>query len=393
MVTILQVVPRLDAGGTELTTVEISQALLEAGAKAIVVSEGGRMAEAIRAAGGEVILLPAASKNPLTIYANAGKIARIVAERGIDLIHARSRAPAWSAYLAAKRTKRPFVTTYHGAYREVGRIKAAYNGVMAKGDRVIANSNYTALLIGRREPRAMDRIKVIHRGVDAREYDPSKFTQEAVDALRASWGVPEGDKIVLHAARLTRGKGQRQLIAAVAKLQDEGRLDNVTIVLAGEGSEVYRQELLSLISTHGLAGKVRLVGHCREMPKAYLTAHVTVTVSTVPETFGRTSIEAQAMGCPVIVPDIGASPETIIAPDDDPEGFSGWLVPAGDVEALSRRLAEILPMSGAEKAAIGARARSFATTRFTLSRMQEKTLAVYDDLLGTDLAARFRERR
>src|SRR5688572_9130750 len=208
MVTILQVVPRLDAGGTELTTVEISQALLEAGAKAIVASEGGRMAETIRAAGGEVILLPAASKNPLTIYANTGRIARIVAERGIDLIHARSRAPAWSAYLAAKRVKRPFVTTYHGAYREVGRIKAAYNSVMAKGDRVIANSNYTALLIGRREPRATDRITVIHRGVDAREYDPSKIAQEAVDALRASWGVPVGDKIVLHARSEERRVGK-----------------------------------------------------------------------------------------------------------------------------------------------------------------------------------------
>ena len=393
MVTILQVVPRLEAGGSELTTVEISQALQQAGARAVIVTEGGRMAEEIKAADGQVITLPVASKNPLTMLANARKLARIVSEQGIDLLHARSRAPAWSALLAARRTGRPFVTTYHGAYAEIGPLKAAYNSVMARGDRVIANSNYTASLIGRREPKASSRIRVIYRGVEALEYDPTAFSKETVDGIRKQWGVPLGKKIVFHPARLTRGKGQRQLIAAAAQLDAEGKLENATIVIAGDGGETYKRELLSLISWYGLGDKVRLVGLVREMPAAYLAAHVTVTVSTVPEAFGRTSIEAQAMGCPVIVPNLGASPETIVAPEQDGAGFTGWLVPARDLKAFADRLEQVLSLTETARSEIGARSRRFVTGRFTLRRMQEMTLAVYDDLLGSNLAARFREGR
>jgi glycosyltransferase involved in cell wall biosynthesis len=390
MVTILQVVPRLDAGGSELTTVEIAEALLLSGAKALVVTEGGRMAEAIKAAGGEVINLPVASKSPVTMLANARSLARIVRDRGVDLVHARSRAPAWSALLACRRTGRPFVTTYHGAYGEVGPLKAAYNNVMAKGDLVIANSHYTASLVASREPKANGRIRVIYRGVEGREYDPAAISASAADEIRKEWGVPAECRIVLHAARLTRGKGQRQLVAAAARLKAAGKLDNAAFVLAGEGGEAYRRRLLSLISRHGLDDKVLLVGHCQDMAAAYLSAHVTVTVSTVPEAFGRTSIEAQAMGCPVIVPDIGASPETIVSSEQDQAGFTGWLVPGRDVEALASRLEQVLSLPDPARDEIGARAREFVTARFTLKRMQEMTLAVYDELLGTELATCFR---
>jgi glycosyltransferase involved in cell wall biosynthesis len=393
MVTILQVVPRLEAGGSELTTIEISHALQRAGAKALVITEGGRMTEAVEAVDGQVVTLPVASKNPLTMLANARRIARIVDERGVDLLHARSRAPAWSALLAARRTGRPFVTTYHGAYHEIGPLKAAYNNVMARGDRVIANSHYTASLICSRELKASSRVRVIYRGVEAHEYDPAAFPKSTVNNIRKDWGVPPGKKIVLHPARLTRGKGQRLLIAAATQLDAEGKLDDATFVIAGDGGETYKRELLSLISWHNLGDKVRLVGLCREMPAAYLAAHVTVTVSTVPEAFGRTSIEAQAMGCPVIVPDLGASPETIISPEQDSAGFTGWLVPARDVTSLAGRLGEVLSLSEPERSQIGDRSRRFVTARFTLKSMQEMTLAVYDDLLGSNLAARFREGR
>jgi glycosyltransferase involved in cell wall biosynthesis len=397
MVTILQVVPRLDAGGSELATLEIAQALVKAGATALVVSEGGRMVPEIAAAGGEIVTLPAASKNPLTMLANARRLTRLVKERSVDLLHARSRAPAWSALRAARRTGRPFVTTYHGAYGEVGPFKTLYNSVMARGDRVIANSRYTAQVIAERDGSAQDRIRIIYRGVEGTAFDPAAVDPQAVERLRAAWGVPAGTRIVLHAARLTSLKGQRDLIAAAAQLEHAGALDGSVFILAGDapGRDAYREELIGLIERHGLSGKVRLVGHCSEMPAAFLAAHVAVTTSTVPETFGRTSVEAQAMGCPVIVPDLGALPETIVAAPQNPDGqsqpaFTGWLVPPRDVSALADRLAQALALSPTEGAEIGARARVHVAAHFTLRQMQGLTLAVYDELLGTDLAEKFR---
>ena len=391
MVTILQVVPRLDAGGSELATIEVTQALSRAGAIALVATEGGRMAGEIGKSGGEIVTLPVASKSPFTMIANIRRLADLIEERQVDLVHARSRAPAWSAFLAARQTRKTFVTTYHGAYGEVEPFKAAYNSVMARGERVIANSRYTASVIEERDPRARDRIRVIYRGVDRSTFDPAAIDADDVAKLRAAWGVAPAASIVLHAARLTGIKGQRDLIAAAARLKDQGMLDDAVFILAGDGArDAYREELIGLIAHHGLDKKVRLVGHCGEMPTAYVAAHVAVTTSTVPETFGRTSVEAQAMGCPVIVPDLGALPETIVSPEQDPKGFTGWPVPPRDVAALAGRIKQALALTSEERHGIGARAREHVAAKFTLARMQAATLAVYDELLGSDLDVRFR---
>jgi glycosyltransferase involved in cell wall biosynthesis len=390
MVTVLQVVPRLDAGGSELATIEIAQALSRVGARALVATEGGAMAEEVTRAGGEIMTLPVASKSPLTMIANIGRLADLILQHQVDLVHARSRAPAWSAFLACRQTLKPFVTTYHGAYGEVGPFKAVYNSVMARGNRVIANSSFTASVIEARNASAKDGIRVIYRGVDRAIFDPAAVDAAAVKSLRAKWGVPPGSKIVLHAARLTSIKGQRDLIAAAALANERGALDDAVIILAGDGRDAYREELTRLIADLGLGNKVRLVGHCREMPAAYLAAHVAVTTSTVPETFGRTSAEAQAMGCPVIVPDLGALPETIVTPEEDASEFTGWLFPPRDVAALATRIGGALALSAEERDAIGARARAHVAGKFMLEQMQEATLAVYDELLGTDLAERFR---
>jgi glycosyltransferase involved in cell wall biosynthesis len=392
MVTILQVVPRLDAGGSELATIEIAQALSRAGARALVATEGGRMAEEVGKAGGEIVALPVASKSPFTILANIGRLTKLIRDQKVDLVHARSRAPAWSALLAAQRTGKPFVTTYHGAYGEAGPFKAAYNSVMAKGDRVIANSRYTASVIEARDARAKDRIRIIYRGVDQSVFDPAAVDAQAVDALRAAWRVPPSTKIVLHAARLTSIKGQRDLIAAAALANKTGALDKAVVILAGDatGRDAYREELLGLIARHGLGDKVRLVGHCSEMPAAYFASQVAVTTSTVPETFGRTSAEAQAMGCPVIVPDLGALPETVVAQGQGQAGFTGWLFPPRDIASLASRIGRALALTAAERAAIGARAREHVAANFTLGQMQGATLAVYDELLGSDLGERFK---
>src|SRR5512132_2936520 len=241
MVTILQAVPRLDAGGSELATIEIAQALSRAGASAPVATEGGRMEDEVGKAGGEIVTLPVASKSPFTILANIRRLTKLIRHRKVDLVHARSRAPAWSALLAARRTGKPFVTTYHGAYGEIGPFKAAYNRVMAKGDRVIANSRYTATVIEARSARAKDRIRVIYRGVDQSVFDPRAVDAQFVEKLRAGWGVPPGTKIVLHAARLTSIKGQRDLIAAAALANAEGALRDGVVILAGDapGRDAY----------------------------------------------------------------------------------------------------------------------------------------------------------
>jgi glycosyltransferase involved in cell wall biosynthesis len=392
-VTILQVVPRLDAGGAETSTVEINEALARAGATTLVATEGGRMVSKITQAGGEIVELPVASKNPLTIFANAGRLTQLIECRKVDLIHARSRAPAWSAFLAARRTGRPFVTTYHGAHKQADFFKAMYNSVMARGDRVIANSCYTADLIATRRRAAQDRIRLIYRGIDDSIFDPATVSADVVERLRERWGVAPGVKIVLHPARLTRLKGQRFVIEAAANLNRQGALEGAVVIFVGgaaESKDSYRRELIELIARHGLGEKARLVGYCDDMRAAYRAAHVAVVPSVVPETFGRTGVEAQAMGCPVVLSNLGAMPETLIPAQDDENGFTGWLTPPRDVDALAERIRLALALTPRERAAIGARSRAHVTARFQLAQMQLATLAVYDELLDSNLADLFR---
>src|SRR6185295_5522868 len=212
-----------------------------------------------------------------------------------------------------------------------------------------------------------------------------------VAKLRQRWGVSPETKIVLQAARLTGLKGHRQTIEAAAALCREDALGDAVIVFAGDapGKAAYRQELIALIARHGLTDEVRLVGHCQDMPAAFLAAHVAIMPSLVPETFGRTSVEAQAMGCPVILSEIGALPETVVTPLQDQARFTGWLVPPGDAPALAGAIRAALALSSEQRAAIGGRASARASVEFALWQMQMKTLAVYDELLGTHLAETF----
>jgi glycosyltransferase involved in cell wall biosynthesis len=390
--TIVQIVPRLETGGSEQSAVEINAALVLAGATSLVVSEGGRLAAAIAEAGGRNIVLPVASKNPVQIAANIGRLRRLIAEHQVDLVHARSRAPAWSALFAAHASKRPFVTTYHGSYASRAPFKTAYNSVMARGDLVIANSNFTADLVHRRHGTPYERMPVVPRGVDIRVFDPARIAPARLQRLQRAWRVPPGNRIVLQAARLTDWKGQRHLIDAAAKLKRAGELAAITVVMAGsaQGREAYREEIERLIAEAGLEDQVRLVGHCDDMPAAFALAHAAVVCSILPETFGRTSIEAQAMGCPVIVTDIGAAPETIIAGGQGAD-YTGWVVPPADGAALAERLQQVLAMPGGQRGAVAARARRHVGEHFSLQAMQRGTLSVYDRLLGTRLSAAFGE--
>jgi len=389
---VAQIIPRLDTGGAELATVEMTRAIVMAGGRAMVLCEGGRLEDDIRRAGGEIVRFAAGTKNPVRMIANAFRLAEMIRQRGIDILHARSRAPAWSALWAARMTGTPLVTTYHGAYGNRGPMKPFYNSVMARGQIVIANSHYTGRLIQERHGTPQERIRVIQRGVDLARFDPDAVSPNRVAALRAAWGVDGDEKIVLHAARLTGWKGQRDVIDAAARIFSGERPPRAVFILAGDaqGRDTYVSELEAQIAGHGLEGKVRLTGHCDDMPAAYAAAHVTLIASREPEAFGRASAEAQAMGCPVVVTRQGASPETILTAErDGADNATGWVVPVEAPARLANAIAEALLLSDRERRELGARARANVAEKFTTARMQRETLGVYDECLRSALVASF----
>jgi glycosyltransferase involved in cell wall biosynthesis len=382
--TILQIIPRLDAGGAERATIDVAAALARAGARALVASGGGRLASELQAVGGVLTPFPAATKNPLAMALNARRLARLIVKERVDLVHARSRAPAWVALAACRATGRPFVTTYHGAYSGRSALKLRYNSVMARGDVVIANSQFTADEIARLYPIARDRLRVIPRGADLRRFAPGAVEPARVAGLREAWGVAPHERVVLVAARLTEWKGQKVLIEAARLLRERG-LEEVRYVLAGDaqGREAYARELDALIAGAGLTGIVSRVGHCADMPAALIAASVVAAPSTEPEAFGRSAVEAQAMGAMVVVSDSGAAPETVLAPPQTPEAArTGWRVLPGDAPALADALESALSLGATAREALVKRARAHVARCFSLEKMTGDTLAVYESALG-----------
>ncbi|MEN2495014.1 MAG: D-inositol 3-phosphate glycosyltransferase [Hyphomicrobiaceae bacterium hypho_1] len=385
--TILQVIPNLDTGGAELSALEINEAIIQAGGRSIIATQGGLLEPTARKQGAEIFNISVASKNPLLIIKNSIELARFVKRERVSLIHARSRAPAWSAFWAARYARLPFVTTYHGAYNENGPIKRLYNGVMARGDVVIANSKFTAQLIKQRYGTPNYKIKVIYRGVD-NKFSPSQISEKRKLELRSSWGVKSGQRIILQAARLTAWKGHKTLIKAAEILYKAGQLDDVVFILAGDsqGRISYRQDLQKLISHAGLKDHVRLVGHVSDIEVAFNEAYLNVISSIEPEAFGRTSVEAQALGCPVIATRLGAPQETVLAePEVSRSDRTGWLVEAGDAEELASTIKEALILSYQQRCDIGRRAILNVQTRFSLEKMKQQTLDVYERLLNNNL--------
>jgi glycosyltransferase involved in cell wall biosynthesis len=387
--TILQIIPELEAGGAERTAIDVAAGLAEVGARALVASEGGRLVGELQANGGVWIPFPARTKNPLSMLANVRRLARVAYHERADLIHARSRAPAWVGLGAARALGIPFVTTFHGSYAAKSAAKRLYNSVMARGDIVIANSGFTAGLLREVYGAEDGRVVTLQRGTDLTEFSPAAVSAERVDALRRKWEVAPHERIVLLAARLTGWKGQKVLIEAAAKLRDRGRRD-IVYILAGDhqGRDAYVKELDRLIGERGLAGMVRRVGHCADMPAAYLAASVVAVPSTEPEAFGRVAVEAQALGTPVVVSDLGAVPETVLAPPETPASRrTGWRVPAGDTGALADALDEVLGLGASAHEGLALRARSHVEQHFSLAKMISGTLSVYGELLSGNRSA------
>lgn len=377
-VAILQIVPMLDTGGAERTTIDVAAALAREGFLPLVATEGGRMLDELRAVGGEWVAMPVDAKAPHTLAANVMRLRALIRKRNIRLVHARSRAPAWSALFAARAERVPFVTTYHGIYNARSGLKRFYNSVMARGDAVIANSEWTAAHIAGEYRFAPKRLVVIPRGVDFGRFEPDRIRVEQIQAMRAQWGMHPDDTVVLLPGRLTRWKGQTVLIDALGRLKRDDALGKVRAVFAGDaqGRTSYEAELTRLIAENGLEGVVAIVGHVSDMPTALLAADIVVSASTDPEAFGRVAAEAGAMGRPVIATDHGGAREIVLP------GRSGLLVPPDDAAELATALAALAAAGANARAAMGERARAHVARHFTVERMCADTLALYRELLA-----------
>jgi len=370
---VLQVLPRLDSGGVERGTVEITQAITLAGGTALVASEGGRLVAAVERAGGRHTTLPLASKNPAVIWRNAARLARLIRAEGVAIVHARSRAPAWSAWLAARRTGARFVTTYHGVYSENLPLKRRYNAVMARGERVIAISQHVAVALMGRHRINPARIRTIPRGVDPVLFDPDAVSGSRIARLAQAWRLPDGAPTVMLPARLTRWKGASVLIEALALME---RQDACCVLVGGAGAPRFAAALEQQAAALGVAARVRFAGHCDDMPAAMMLADVVVSASILPEPFGRTVIEAQAMARPVVATDHGGAAETV------EHLVTGWRVPPNDPAALAQALDHALQLDPEHRQALGERARAAVCARYTTAAMQAATLDVYREVLA-----------
>ena len=372
--TVLQVLPALgQGGGVERGTIEIAEAIINSGGRALVASSGGQMVHDLARIGVKHFTMPVHSKNPLKIYKNISEIADLLLDEKVDLIHARSRAPAWSAFYASKKIGIPFVTTFHGTYSTNNFLKHAYSKIMTKGARVIAISEFIAGYMRQHYGVPVDLIRVIHRGTDIAKFSPNNVSAERVVSLAKDWRLPDGKAIIMLPGRLTRWKGQTVFVKAISKLQ---RSDVIALIVgADQGRTDYRNELEALVAACKLNNVVRFIDHCEDMPAAYKLTDVVVSASTSPEAFGRVVIEAQALGRPVIATNHGGPKETVL------EGETGWLVKPNDSAALASAIQRALSISAEERSNLAERAITHIQNNFSTTRMCDLTLEVYNELL------------
>jgi glycosyltransferase involved in cell wall biosynthesis len=375
---VMQIVPSLVSGGAERGTVELAEALVEVGWRSYVASSGGSLERDVIRAGAKHLTLPLASKNPLVMHRNTKALVRLIRRLGIDLVHARSRAPAWSAWAAARATGCHFVTTFHNAYGSRAALKRRYNSVMARGERVIAISRFVADHAATVYGIGRDRLRVIPRGVDLASFDPKRIGPQRIIDLARQWRLPDNAPIVMLPGRLTRWKGGLDFITAIAAL---GRRDLCCVLVGSEQRPGFCKELEAAIEGRGLGGLFRIIGDCRDMPAAYMLADVVVSASRAPEGFGRVIVEAQAMGRPVIATDHGGARETIVP------GITGWLVPPRDPGALAAAISEALSLGARARECLAERTVAHVAAHFTREAMCARTIGVYEELLFSEMSA------
>ena len=369
---VLQVLPHLNSGGLVSGAVEISEALQKTGMNSFVASAGGRREREITKAGGKVINFSLGSKNPIIMLLNVYKLSRIIKKYKINIIHARSRAPAWSAYFAAKKMGIPFVTTFHGTYSIQNKLKKKYNSIMVKSDRVIAISRFINNHILSNYNIDKDKIVTIHRGINIERFNYLKVADERLISLLNIFNIPEDSFVVLLPGRITRWKGHILLIEAIFKLQ---RSDIICLFVGdSQGRNKYYAELEKILDKFKLKNNFRIIPNQSDMATIYKLADVVVSSSLDPEAFGRVIVEAQAMGRPTISANHGGGSEIII------DGLTGWLFKPGDADDLSDKINKALSLNKDNRDKLAINAIKRAKLNFNNEMMCAKTLQVYAEL-------------
>ena len=377
---ILQIIPSMEIGGAERTVLEITAFLKNTNYTSLVLTSGGKLIKDLEKLNIEVVRYPIDKKNPLLIIKNIIELKKLFIEKNIDLIHVRSRAPAWSAIFAARSLKIPIVTTWHGHVSNSSWFKKKYNSIMHKGNALIANSNYTAENINKIYKIDKDKIDIIPRGVNTENFKASNFSDEEKINIKKEWKVFDQNKIILLLpARLTRWKGHEVVIKAIGLLKKEEFFKNIICLFAGnqKGSERYIQNLKEIIASLSLDDKIKLIGQVENMPLAYQVSNIILSPSIQPEPFGRIPIEAQASGKIIISSNAGAVKETIKSGQDS----TGFKVKPNNSEELAHQIKLVIKMKDEDLQEIKKRAILNVKNNFSLETMCKKTLEVYNRLL------------
>jgi glycosyltransferase involved in cell wall biosynthesis len=376
---VLQVIPRLGYGGAETGCYDLAHYLSENNCSSFIVTSGGKLTKYIDKKKVRLIKLPVHSKNPVIIFFNSMALVFIILFHNISIVHARSRAPAWSCLLATKITRRKFVTTFHGTYNFNNPIKRFYNSVMVRSDLIIAGSNFIFSHINSNYSRNLKKkFLVIFRGINVDYFDPSTTLESEENKLISSWGVDRNKKIILLPGRLTAWKGQEVFIESLNIINQKLGYESFYAVILGsdQGRDVYSKKIKRLAEQHRLIGQLKFVEHCKDMPLAYKISDLIVSASIEPEAFGRVAVEAQSMEKPIIASNIGGSNETII------ENQTGLLFDSGKPESLSEKIIEALNLDETTLKSMGVEGRKNIIKKFNVEKMCFSTYSEYKKLLN-----------
>ena len=378
---VLQVIPKLGFGGAETGCYDLAHYLPENNCSSYIVTSGGELLKFIDRKKVKVIKLPVHSKNPLLMFFNSIALIFNILINNISIVHARSRAPAWSCLIATKITRRKFVTTFHGTYNFKNSLKKFYNSVMVRSDLIIAGSNFIFTHINRNYPKYLDLKKkflVIFRGINVDYFDSSTTLDAEENRLTSDWEVDKNKKIILMPGRLTAWKGQETFIEALNLVNKELGYESFNAVILGsdQGRDIYTKKIKRLAEQYRLTSQLIFIEHSKNMPLAYKISDIVVSASVEPEAFGRIAVEAQSMEKPIIASDIGGSNETIV------NNVTGFLFQSGNAEALSKKIVEVLQLDESRLKSIGIEGRKNIIKKFNVEKMCFSTYSEYKKLLN-----------
>ena len=378
---VLQVIPKLGYGGAETGCYDIAHYLPENNVRSYLITSGGELLQYLDRKKVKLIRLPVHSKNPILIFINSLIISAIILINGINIVHARSRAPAWSCLIATKITRRKFVTTFHGTYNYKNKLKKFYNSVMVRSDLIIAGSNFIFSHIKENYAEYLtDKKKLlsIFRGINTDYFDSSTTLETDEDKLFKSWDLKVGKKIILLPGRLTAWKGQEMFLEALNKVNIQLGNDSFIAVILGndQGRDLYKKKLIRLVEQYRLTKQIRFIDHCKNMPVAYKISDIVVSTSIEPEAFGRVAVEAQSMQKLILASNIGGSNETII------DGKSGLLFEAGNSDDLSKKIIQVMNFDPNELSKMGNFGRENVVKKFNVEKMCFSTYSEYKKLFN-----------